>query len=140
MEKNHLSSVFDIFTGKHVISISACFFHGNTCIGIFFFAWNINYASMVICNICNSTRKHHLYLIDMLVTELLRGRKLLHIIPDIGLRFSQFSWVLLKSSHTVKFHNQLSKKNDNFKVTFKCKNRMQLNYGYGLHFHCEINV
>lgn len=33
---------------------------------------------MVICNICNSTRKHHLYLIDMLVTELLRGRKLLH--------------------------------------------------------------
>lgn len=47
MEKKqkHLNSVFDIFTGKHVISISACFFHGNTCIGthlkIYFFSHEI---------------------------------------------------------------------------------------------------
>lgn len=45
MEKKnkHLNSVFDIFTGKHVISISAYFFHGNieTHLKIYFFSHEI---------------------------------------------------------------------------------------------------
>lgn len=69
----------------------------------------------------------------MLVTELLRGRKLLHYPRHwIGLLS------ILVGPHILSSFIISYLKNDNFKVTFKCKNRMQLNYDYGL--HCEINV